>query len=389
MDKSFEYKKTENSSEYQKKINPKLTLYIKKQLSISLNHKRLAPEGYVVAQKTHYNPITKNLCIACYPLETKRDGFNAYSSYSKIAVGLKVDNASKAFPNKRQKNYTPASLPNEIVPEKEQAVDLAPRDGWYGERYARPSLELEFFKGKIYVRCYLAIAGRGITPEDKEDFSSMMARTAKSLSYKDIVQDPKTKEVKILPTVKLMNFGDPLRALTWVEDYQKNPEHKATKHLSPLIRSFLIPLENYVKVIQSENLQYVDRDRAPGQVRLTNDTNFSDILKPKPDSLFTFIDIKNKEMHEFDGSVSYFEVLSQYVTGHAISPVEFATPQTNSHQHARKYENKSGEKVRHRAFLNTAVKDVLEAQTLAGAYRAQREQDGNFDEPSSLKSFGK
>jgi hypothetical protein len=215
-------------------------------------------------------------------------------------------------------------------------------------KYARPTLDLEFIQGVgPCVRCYLTLTDRP-RPNSKD---------------KDITQDVNGKIT--LSNVNLMNFGTPLRALTWIEDYYKNPEHGSGR-FTPLLRSFLIPLDNYFELI--EKTTSVDMDRATGQVRLIEEVISA--FKPVDNSLVTFSDHQAKPE---DGTMKKIEDLAEFVIGERIHPNDFSDIHTNSHQHNRTVKISSQTHI-HCAFFktNSKVKGMIEAQSIEASYREVR-----------------
>lgn len=259
--------------------------------------------------------------------------------------------------------YKKGMLPDEMSHEVKQGSRIP------GVRYARPILELELKKGVgPCVRCYITLAGKPRVGS----------------TDKDITQDPCTGKIT-LSGMNLMNFGEPLRALTWVEDYIKNPEHyspgKKREVLEPIIRSFLIPLDNYCELLGQ--VQGVDMDRAAGQVRFTDAACVSEMFKPVPGSLVTFCD---QAVNPYDGVVKNFEDLSEYVIGEALHPRDFSREDTNSHQHNRCL---SGGRPSHCAFFSShKARAALESFYLAGAFRKTRITEFKGDYPSRYTSRG-
>lgn len=218
--------------------------------------------------------------------------------------------------------------------------------------YARPILDIELHKtAGPCVRCYL----------------TLFAKAEDNSNFKDITQD--SNGVIQFHHVKLMNFGDPLRALTWVEDYLKNREHENGKSPDPLIRSFLIPLETYVEAIQQTTL--VDADRAPGQVRLGyNSGNLNAVSY----SLVTFSNSPNSTSK--DGRVLSLEVLSNALFGKNVHPKDLAVDSI-AHQHDRMLEDGS----RYVASFND---DAVEA--MVNARKIERYLSGFAFEPTKSRS---
>lgn len=236
--------------------------------------------NYVFSKEFSHALFDNHLCVSCYPKEM----------YEKVEI-CKRFSATYLLPENKAK-------------------------------YARPILDIEFPDNSKtpYVRCYLTLTDR--PRPDSHD--------------KDIIQDNNGKI--IFSNVQLMNFGDPLRALTWVEDYIKNPEHHLKNDPEPIIRSFLIPLSQYRLLIESGVL--VDADRAPGQMKHVKEDCLEKFARR--DSLVSFTNHQNT--HKTDGKIMRLEALSDYLLGQPIHPKDLAKPPHIAHQYGRSTETTTEKK---------------------------------------------
>lgn len=233
--------------------------------------------GYKFSLSSVFNhPLYNRISISCYPEE--RYDAQKVEIYKRLSKDYK--------------------LPEKIV------------------KYTRPILDIEIHRqyGPC-VRCYLTI----------------LARPRLDSQDKDIIQDPKGNV--LLKNVNLMNFGDPLRAFTWVEDYIKNDEHGHINNIKPIIRSFLITLEEYQRTLTKSILVEVDSDRAPGQVRVQG--GYLE-LKTVPNSLVSFTDQNSREE---DGVVLSLTKLGEFLFDTPIHPSKLAEDNYIAHQHGRLIEN--------------------------------------------------
>ena len=176
-------------------------------------------------------------------------------------------------------------------------------------KYARPQLDIEFTPGDQMpcVRCYLTLTNRP------------------RMGFQDKNITQQSDGHIVFSHVQLMNFGDPLRALTWAEDYAKNPEHGPNNQ--PIIRTFLIPLATYNILIAQAVA--VDTDRAPGQVKSLDTT----ILQAVNFSLVSFIN--HEVTSPADGVVKKLEELSGYLLGRQVHPKDIAPKSFLAHQYGR------------------------------------------------------
>lgn len=220
-------------------------------------------------------------------------------------------------------------------------------------KYARPILELELV-GALgsCVRCYLTLPAR--PREGKAD--------------KDITQNEKGDV--IFKHVKLMNFGDPLRALTWVEDYIKNDEHGQIPVNAPIIRSFLITVAEYARTLADNEVLLVDADRTPGQVRFQAGDDCP--LHAVKHSLTSFMEGKVKAG---DGCVKSIDTLSEYLFGEPLAPHRIAAVGKIAHQHGRMIEGK--------AERYQAIDKTTQAGQLLAARQLERDLAGFNLEPTS------
>ena len=176
-------------------------------------------------------------------------------------------------------------------------------------KYARPILDLEYVDEELYVRCYLTLADR----------------PRQGAKDKDITQD--TNKKIVFQNVYLMNFGEPLRALTWVEEYIKNPAHafkvRTIHGYTPIIRTFLLPLDRYKQIVQDDKmLIMVDADRAAGQVKFNECVSKLIEKHARVDSLFSFME--RTDYQHYDGNILSIKALSTILLGQAdgqINPI--------------------------------------------------------------------
>lgn len=207
-------------------------------------------------------------------------------------------------------------------------------------KFARPILALELV-GALgpCVRCYLTLP----------------ARPRQGMFDKDITQNGKGDIV--FSHVKLMNFSDPLRAFTWVEDYIKNNEHGGIEKTAPIIRSFLITLNEYLRTLSNDEVLLVDADRAPGQVRFQGSDNCP--LKSVKHSLTSFMD---GEVVSGDGCVKSMHELSAYLFEEPLSAHLISEEGKIAHQHGRMIE---GENRRYESLnKETRAGQLLDARHL-------------------------
>jgi hypothetical protein len=266
-------------------------------LSLTAYLQRLLPD-YQPAHYLHKNYLYEHWSVTCYPLEIS----NKVEMHERFAL-----------------NYQ--------LPEKQA-------------KFARPILELECV-GMLgpCIRCYLTLAGR--PRAGKED--------------KDITQNAKGEVV--FSHVKLMNFSDPLRALTWVEDYLKNREHGMIAKTSPIIRSFLITLKDYEKALSAGEMLLVDADRAPGQVRFQGCEQCP--LTAVKYSLLSFME---GEVKSGDGAVKSLNELSLYLFEEPLAAHLIEDETKIAHQHGRPIE---GRVLRYHALnIETKAGQLLDARNL-------------------------
>lgn len=151
--------------------------------------------------------------------------------------------------------------------------------------------EQEFFLGSPAVRIYVTV------------FSEATVDKFGKSNYKDIHQDSKTKAIRIYTgdqqnPILWVNAGQPLRALKWYEKYKVQ-----SGDAKPLIRSFLLPVSDYVKITKSAILEHdagqsrnskksfnVDRHYASDQFGLRGAELKTLISKAVPGSLITYTD---------------------------------------------------------------------------------------------------
>ncbi|MDP3558763.1 MAG: hypothetical protein Q8R79_00235 [Legionellaceae bacterium] len=236
--------------------------------------------AYSISTEQLPHPLFGNEYISCYPQER----FHKVDLYTRFS-----------------EKYT--------LPEKQS-------------NYARPILDIEFIEPDQLpcVRCYLTLTNRP-RPNSAD---------------KDITQNEEGNI--IFANVYLMNFGDPLRAFTWAEDYVNNPEHGKIGTHEPIIRSFLIPLSAYKQIIAAGGVVPVDRDRAPGQVKTLDAARLHAI----PNSLMSFMN--HPQTHKKDGVIHPLEKLGEYLLGRPIHPKDIASPPHIAHQYGRVEESSEEKK---------------------------------------------
>jgi hypothetical protein len=174
------------------------------------------------------------------------------------------------------------------------------------EEVYRPILDLERVGGKWYGRCYLAL----------------FAMAPASSGRKDITADPEG-EVTIT-NAGLMNLGNPFKALLWVEDYLKNKEHG--HGASPVIRSWLIPLEDVRWMLTGDQARPLDRDRGSGQFGNLGEENlYSNNLTPLKGSLVSFfVDPEQAGKAEPNQKKLPMSLLQHFLTGTGGDPRQMA-----------------------------------------------------------------
>ncbi len=269
---------------------------------------------YNVSSEIFKHPVFGTWCVSCYPQEKE----------SKVSM---LERFSEKYKH----------------PEKEA-------------KYARPILDIELIPmvGPC-VRCYLTLAAR--PRPQRED--------------KDVTQNP--NGTIIFSNVNLMNFGDPLRAFTWVEDYLKHrDEHGEIGLDQPIIRSFLIPVKEYLRTT-SDDIMVVDADRAPGQVRIQVKDYQLNAVK---NSLVSFMD---GSVDEKDGRVIPLAELGHFLVGERVHPLQLTSPDHVAHQHGRMM---AGESERYESVdVSTKAGRLLDARLL------ERDLAGfNLEPNSSLSS---
>ncbi|MEU3269287.1 toxin glutamine deamidase domain-containing protein [Saccharomonospora sp. NPDC006951] len=96
----------------------------------------------------------------------------------------------------------------------------------------RGEFEVETIAGKHYVRMYTA----------------MYDAAGPDSRFKDVHQDPATGEITVSTgsgAVAWVSGGRPLRTVQWIEKYRNQQIAKGEKGYTPLLRSYLVPLERY------------------------------------------------------------------------------------------------------------------------------------------------
>lgn len=234
----------------------------------------------------------------------------------------------------------------------------------------RPILDIEIINGKLYARCYLAL----FAPAKDDE------------SYKEVRADKDGKIV--LTNVNVINLGNPFKALLWCEDYLYNNEHNEKANARPVIRSFLIPLNNAADLIQGTN-EYdqkigsrpVDQDRASGQFSNLGDKNLYDtketdkgILKPLEGSLVSFFynDSDYNKLDDTRQKKFYLEDLQEFLTGNRGKVGDFTkyNKKTIAAQHNRAGYKASFSKEYEDSLF--AYYDSISDQGFTGATRTEK-----------------
>jgi hypothetical protein len=195
----------------------------------------------------------------------------------------------------------------------------------------RPILDLELFGGQWCARCYLAL----------------FAKAAPGSEYKDITAD-RTGAIT-LRKLRLMNLGNPYKALLWIEDYLLSSEHDANRP-DPVLRTWLIPLSDARWMLSAEEARPLDRDRGSGQFGQYGSSGYvySEKLHPIPGSLVSFFVNPDELKADEPGQVKLpISLLQHFLTGAGGDPRDMTTEgiaaQHGRQEHQAKFSEQHGE----------------------------------------------
>ncbi|WP_299848842.1 hypothetical protein [uncultured Roseovarius sp.] len=156
----------------------------------------------------------------------------------------------------------------------EPLVATVPRERVEGGGLLHTGLvETERKYGKICVRVY------------QTAFAPLNDKTVDS-KFKDVYQDPLTNQIQVSTNQKksgevastCFGVGRPLRALKWAEQYLT--QHGVNADAQPVVRSFLVPYETYLKLLDKtiqhgskkepaeDFIQNIDSHSAPDQLEM-------------------------------------------------------------------------------------------------------------------------
>ena len=156
----------------------------------------------------------------------------------------------------------------------------------------RGEFEVETIAGKHYVRVYTAVYDTALPGSDR----------------KDVYQDASGK---VTPSTGKANVawvsgGRPLRAVQWVTKYHNDQVQKGETGMTPLLRSYLVPLDKYVLASENARPEAVSGKDGTLNVDQSGDVNQFGMRGPDLDTL---------RQHALEGSlVTYMPPES---TGHA------------------------------------------------------------------------
>jgi hypothetical protein len=169
--------------------------------------------------------------------------------------------------------------------------------------------EQEIYNGQAAVRLYISL------------FSEVKVAPGGTTPYKDVHQDLKTGKITIYTGIQQnpilwVNAGQPLRALKWMEKYkvEKKPGAK------PIIRSFCLPLKDYVPITQDAILEHdaksqtdksfnVDRHYASDQFGIRGPALTKLQEHAMAGSLITYTDDPSYSSPAFGGKIMSAQVL--------------------------------------------------------------------------------